>query len=58
MKVYDRFAERYIDETEIEVIAPPERYVMVSEKLLIENAAKWIVEGLTQIDKEREDKTE
>lgn len=32
MKVYDRFAEEFIDESEMDTIAPPERYVRMEER--------------------------
>ena len=31
MKVYDRFAEEFIDESEMNTIAPPERYKVMGE---------------------------
>lgn len=46
MIVYDVFEDKYIDDTEKEINAPPERYIRVTQDLLIENAARWIVEGL------------
>ena len=35
MKVYDRFADEFIDETEMNLIAPPERYVEMKEDTYI-----------------------
>ena len=32
MKIYDRFAEKFIDEQERETCAPPERYVKMGER--------------------------
>lgn len=31
MKIYDTFAEEFIEEDEMEVIAPPERYIMIPD---------------------------
>ena len=31
MKIYDTFAEEFIEEEEMEVIAPPERYIMIPD---------------------------
>lgn len=52
-KVYDVFADEYIDVEEIDPIAPPERYKEITPDLLIKNAARWLREGL----KEAEDGT-
>lgn len=46
MKVYDRFRDEYIDEEDMDQIAPPERYVQITEDMLIENAARWLVKEL------------
>ena len=52
MRVYDTFKEEYIDENEMEIIAPPERYIQVTEDLLIKNAAKFLVEALMEGESE------
>ena len=46
MRVYDRFRDEYVDEEDMDQTAPPERYVQITEDMLIENAARWIVEEL------------
>lgn len=43
MSVHDVFADKYIDELDIDPIAPPERYKVITEELLIQNAARWLV---------------
>lgn len=43
--VYDVFEDRYIDASEIDQTAPPERYKAITKDLLIENAARWFVEA-------------
>ena len=45
MKVYDKFADEYIDEMEKETSAPPERYIELSEELILQNAAKWFCQA-------------
>ena len=45
MSVYDVFTDEYIDELDIDPIAPPERYKEITEELLIQNAARWFVEA-------------
>lgn len=45
MSVYDVFADKYIDELDIDPIAPPERYKEITEELLIQNAARWFAES-------------
>lgn len=47
-KVYDTFADEYIDIDEIDPIAPPERYMKVSPELLIKNAARWLTDALKE----------
>lgn len=47
MSVYDVFADKYIDELDIDPIAPPERYKEITEELLIQNAARWFAESFT-----------
>ena len=34
-KVYDRFADEYIDESEKDPYAPPERYTEITEEYLL-----------------------
>lgn len=46
MRVYDRFRDEYIDEEDMDLIAPPERYVQITEDILIENATRWLVKEL------------
>ena len=41
-KIYDVFADEYIDEKDVDVNAPPERYKEVDDDLLINNAARHI----------------
>ncbi len=48
-KVYDRFADEYIDESEIIPYAPPERYTEITEELLVENAARWFLTALRKL---------
>lgn len=45
-KVYDRFADEYIDREDMDLFAPPERYVEINNDLLIRNSARWLVEEL------------
>ena len=45
-KVYDVFADKYIDIIDIDPIAPPERYKEITQDLLCKNAARWIEEAL------------
>ena len=47
-KVYDSFADEYIDREDMDLFAPPERYVEIDNNLLIKNAARWISEGLKE----------
>ena len=49
-KMYDVFADEYIDETEIDPIAPPERYKEITPDLIAQNAARWLLEGLSMND--------
>lgn len=49
-KIYDVFADEYIDEGDVDVNAPPERYKEVDDDLLISNAVRWIVEGIRRTD--------
>lgn len=54
-RVYDRFADEYIDESEKSPYAPPERYTEITEELLVENAARWFLTALKRLlDEERE----
>lgn len=45
-KVYDRFADEYIDREDMDLFAPPERYVEINNDLLIRNSVRWLVEEL------------
>ena len=49
-KIYDVFADEYIDETEIDLIAPPERYKEITPNLIAQNAARWLLEGFSMND--------
>lgn len=49
-KVYDVFADEYIDVEGIDPIAPPERYKEITPDLLIKNAARWLREGLKEVE--------
>ena len=54
-KVYDRFADEYIDENDKSPFAPPERYTEITEKILVENAARWFLTALQRLlDEETE----
>ena len=58
-KVYDRFADEYIDESEKNPYAPPERYTEITEEVLVENAARWFLTALKRLlDEETDHKTE
>ena len=58
-KVYDRFADEYIDESEKNPYAPPERYTEITEEVLVENAARWFLTALKRLlDEETGRKTE
>lgn len=46
MRVYDRFRDEYVDEEDMDQTAPPERYAQITEDMLIENAARWLVKEL------------
>lgn len=50
MKVYDKFADEYIDEMEKEPTAPPERYIELSEELILQNAARWFCQAFCYED--------
>lgn len=54
MRVYDRFADEYIDEMEKDPIAPPERYIELSEELILKNAARWFCQALVDDSAEKE----
>ena len=43
-KVYDAFIDDYIDRENMELNAPPERYMEITSDLLIKNAARWFIE--------------
>lgn len=45
-KVYDVFADEYIDREDMDLYAPPERYMEIDDNLLIKNATRWLSEGL------------
>lgn len=45
-KVYDVFADEYIDREDMNLYAPPERYMEIDDNLLIKNATRWLNEGL------------
>ena len=49
-RIYDVFADEYIDEEDVDVNAPPERYKEIDTDLLITNAARWILEGIRRTD--------
>lgn len=55
-KVYDRFADEYIDESEKSPYAPPERYTEITEELLVENAARWFLTALKRLLDENSDR--
>lgn len=57
-KVYDRFADEYIDESEKSLYAPPERYIEITEEVLIENAARWFLTALKRLLNEEAEQTE
>lgn len=48
-KVYDRFADEYIDESKKSPYAPPERYTEITEEVLVENAARWFLTALKRL---------
>ena len=48
-KLYDRFADEYIDESDKNPYAPPERYTEITEEILIENAARWFLTALKRL---------
>lgn len=54
MRVYDRFADEYIDEMEKDPFAPPERYIKLSEELILQNAARWFCQALGDDSAEKE----
>lgn len=47
-KVYDAFIDDYIDRENMELNAPPERYMEITADLLIKNAARWFIDGLME----------
>ena len=49
-KIYDVFADEYIDETEIDPIAPPERYKEITPDIIAQNSARWLLEGFSMND--------
>ena len=52
-KLYDRFADEYIYESERDTFAPPERYTEITERILIDNAARWFLDALERLLLER-----
>lgn len=46
MRVYDRFRDEYVNAEDMDQTAPPERYAQITEDMLIENAARWLVKEL------------
>ena len=58
-KIYDRFADEYIDESEKNPYAPPERYTEITDEVLVENAARWFLTALKRLlDEDEETKDE
>ena len=57
-KVYDRFADEYIDESEKIPYAPPERYTEITEEILVENAVRWFLTALKRLLDEEAERTE
>lgn len=47
-KIYDVFADEYIDEEDMDVVAPPERYKPITPDIVIKNAARWICDALVE----------
>ena len=45
MRVYDRFIDEYIDEEDMNPIAPPERYAQITEDMLLANATRWLADA-------------
>ena len=45
MRVYDRFADEYIDEMAKDPMAPPERYIELSDEAI----AKYVADGLMEL---------
>ena len=54
MMVYDVFTDRYIDESEKSLYAPPERYKPITKDMLISNAARWLSDEMTDTQTENE----
>ena len=52
---YDVFEDKYINESEVDPIAPPERYIEITEELLIKNATKWFMKGYLDKDGEQDE---
>ena len=52
---YDVFADKYINESEVDLIAPPERYIEITKELLIKNATKWFMKGYLDKDNEQDE---
>lgn len=45
MRVYDSFADEYIDEKKKDPTAPHDRYIKLSEELILQNAARWFCQA-------------
>lgn len=52
---YDVFADKYVDESEVDPMAPPERYIEITEELLIKNAVRWFMKGYLEKDGDHHD---
>lgn len=46
MRLYDRFKDEYVEEEDVDLTAPPERYVKVDSDLIINNGVRWLVEAM------------
>ena len=49
MRVYDTFRDEYIEAEDMKPMEPPERYVQITEDMLIENAARWLENALRTV---------
>ena len=47
-KIYDVFADEYIDAEDKDPIAPPERYREITPEMLVQNAARWLCDALKE----------
>lgn len=52
MAIYDRFKDEYIDEEEIDLTSPPERYAEIDTDLIIGNAVRWLIEAMKEVEDE------